>query len=246
MKKPISIILAIMLVLVIVLASNPLQAQAKPNPTPTPAKTNPLIAGGSWSTGSSVDAAALAASAPTWLQLLADGVKVTEAGEICHALRGGQFGWVGQIMQYKAGKWVKLATTNDWVPDKEGEFMSCAQAPSAGTYALFGYWIRPVGYVDPVEAPTCSAAAWTFYYGNADIDQFYNIVVENLDLPDGTLLTFTFVSKDAGVTVQNLVETAIVSGGKAEFSDTLEFTIGTLTFKLSAPGCEREFSMGMA
>lgn len=26
--------------------------------------------------------------------------------------------------------------------------MACAQAPAAGTYALFGYWIRPIGYME--------------------------------------------------------------------------------------------------
>jgi len=142
MKKSVSIVLAIMLVFGIILASAPLDAQAKPLQPVTPVTpvTNPLIAGGSWSTGSSVDVSALAATAPTWLQLLADGVKITEAGKICHPFRGGQFGWVGQIMQYKDGKWVKLTTTNDWVPNKEGEFMSCVVAPAAGTYALFGYW----------------------------------------------------------------------------------------------------------
>jgi hypothetical protein len=245
MKKSISIVLAIMVVLALLLVNAPHQAQAKQMKTETPVP-NTLIADGSWNTGTNLDVSVKAASAPTWLQLLADGVKVAEAGKICHPLRGGQFGWVGQIMQYIDGKWVKLATTNDWVPNKEGVFMSCAQAPAAGTYALFGYWIKPAGYVESVDAPTCSTAEWTFYYGNSDFDQFYNIVAENLDLPDGTVLTFTFVSKDPGVIVQNLVETAIVSGGKAEFSDTLEFTIGTLTFKLSAPGCERTFSMGMA
>jgi len=55
-----------------------------------------------------------------------------------------------------------METTNDWVPNKEGEFMSCAQAPAAGTYALFGYWKKPAGYVEESEPPyDCSSIIWS-------------------------------------------------------------------------------------
>ncbi len=159
MKKTARLVLAIVFVLGIMIASSPLNAMAKSDELKT-STPNPLIASGSWTGGSSMDVSTLASSAPTWLQLLTDGVKVTEAGKICHPFRGGQFGWVGQIMQYKDGQWVKVTTVNDWVPNKEGDFMSCAQAPAAGTYALFGYWKRPAGYVESTGFD-CNTLDWT-------------------------------------------------------------------------------------
>ena len=162
MKKTVRIVLAILFVLGIMIASAPLNALAKSDKGPGGETPNPLIAGGTWTTGKGVDVTTQAGSAPNWIQLLANGVKVTEAGKICHPFRGGQFGWVGQIMQYQNGQWVKLETTNDWVPNKEGEFMSCAAAPAAGTYALFGYWKRPTGYAES-KAPIvvdCDTITW--------------------------------------------------------------------------------------
>ena len=251
MKRSVSIVLAIALVLGIVLASNPLQAQAKPNPTPTPANISPLIAGGSWSTGSTTDVAAFTASAPSWLQLLAGGVKVTEEGKICHPFRGGQFGWVGQIMQYKESKWVKLETVNDWVPNKEGEFLSCAQAPAAGTYALFGYWKRPAGYVDPIQT-VCnySTEGWSRSFDNLHEDGRFNLYVSDLPFPDGTVLTFSVDLLGDGVNVKDgdtdlidvTTETAIVNSGSVSFTSHITFSgSGNLTYTLSALGCSRQF-----
>ncbi len=85
--------------------------------------------------------------APSWLQLLTDPVKVTTPGEICHDFRGGQFYWKGEIRQLKDSKWVKIPSTAGWVPTTEGIYMICADAPSAGTYALFGYFDPPPGVV---------------------------------------------------------------------------------------------------
>jgi len=241
MKKSVSIILVTILVFGIVLASAPLQVQAKPLESVTP---NPLIAGGSWTSGSEADVAALVGSAPTWLQWLANGVKVIEAGKICHPLRGGQFGWVGQIMQYKNGQWVKLATTNDWVPNKEGEFMACAQAPAAGTYALFGYWIRPAGYVEePSSSCSYSTAEWTASWENFNEDAFKNIIINNLTLPDGTVLTFsrgTLIGLIDGVPAS---DSATISLGTASFSDTISEDGGSVTFTVSALGCSKEFTL---
>ncbi len=157
MHKKFRLVLAILFVFGILLVNGPDQAQAKKLDPVVP-----VIAAGSWTTGSVVDISKLASSAPGWLQLLStDGVKVTVKGQICHPLRGGQFGWVGEIRQYKDGRWVKLATTNDWVPNKEGEFMACAQAPDAGTYALFGYFIEPPAKAVEQAAFDCSAVTWS-------------------------------------------------------------------------------------
>ncbi len=188
MNKNARIVLAILFVLGLVLMSAPHQAQAKEN------EISPLIAGGSWTAGQAVDVTTLAAKAPTWLQLLTNGVRVTEAGKICHPFRGGQFGWIGEIRQYKSGEWFKLKTTNDWVNGTEGQFMSCAEAPAAGTYALFGYWIRPAGYVVADGAPgfDCNTIEWGEIYVGAD----GNILISGSgsNLPDGTRFYYTVVS----------------------------------------------------
>lgn len=80
------------------------------------------------------------ALAPATLTLLTWGIKVTTAQTICHPFRGGQYGWVGHISEFSEGKWVNVPTTNAWVPNKEGLYMSCAKATHAGTYALFAVY----------------------------------------------------------------------------------------------------------
>ncbi|NMC35140.1 MAG: hypothetical protein GYA36_22175 [Veillonellaceae bacterium] len=84
-----------------------------------------------------------------WYQLKADGLKIDGPAKICRPYRAGRFGWVGEIFQLVDGAWVKLPTTAAWVADAEGKFTVCAQAPAAGTYALFGYWVKPADYVEP-------------------------------------------------------------------------------------------------
>ncbi|MBA4384853.1 MAG: hypothetical protein C0410_08960 [Anaerolinea sp.] len=243
MKKTARLVLAIMFVFGIILASAPLNAQAKQIETVTP---NPLVAGGSWSTGSNVDVSTLAASAPTWLQLLTGGVKVTDAGKICHPFRGGQFGWVGIIMQYKDGQWVKLATTNDWVPNKEGEFMSCAQAPAAGTYALFGYWKRPAGYVEVVgtQAPTCNYSTDDWSAGQEDRDEngTFDIIISGLqsDLTGQNLSLL--VTNDPDDMLANDSYSANISSGSAQYVEVLIRNTGTVDFTVTVSGCSKAFS----
>jgi len=38
--------------------------------------------------------------------------------------------------------------------------MACAQAPAAGTFALFGYWQKPAGYDEPVKSLDCESLTW--------------------------------------------------------------------------------------
>jgi hypothetical protein len=85
-----------------------------------------------------------------WYQLKADGLKIDGPAKICRPFRAGRFGWVGEIFQLVDGAWVKLPTTAAWVADTEGKYTVCAQAPAAGTYALFGYWVKPEGYEEPI------------------------------------------------------------------------------------------------
>ncbi len=245
MKKNARIVLAVLFVFALLLMSAPLPAQA------IESEINPLIAGGSWMGGTDVNVTTLAAKAPTWLQLLTNGVRVTEAGKICHPFRGGQFGWIGEIRQYKNGEWFKLKTTNDWVNGTEGQFMSCAEAPAAGTYALFGYWKRPAGYaVAPQIVCNYSTEGWSQSLDNMHEDGRFNLNVSNLPFPNGTVLTFSVDLKGDGVNVKDgdtdlidvTTETAVVNSGSVTFTSHITFDgSGNLTYSLSALGCSRQF-----
>lgn len=74
------------------------------------------------------------------LQLMSPALVTNGPVKVCYDFRGGQFGWNGQIRMLVGGEWVSLATTQVWTPDKEGKMMACAEAPAAGTFALFAYW----------------------------------------------------------------------------------------------------------
>ncbi len=97
----------------------------------------------SWNTGTAVEINLKTNPAPSWLQLFSMGVKITDEAKICHPFDRGLNDWIGEIYQLKDGQWSKLPTTLAWVPNKEGHYTACAQAPSAGTYALFGYYKNP-------------------------------------------------------------------------------------------------------
>ena len=106
-------------------------------PTLTPTPTPDLS--GNWNIGTEIDVDIIKNPAPSWLQLLSKGVYVAHKTEICHPFNFGLHGWVGEIRQLKDGKWIKIATTSEWLPSTEGIYSACASAPEAGTYALFGY-----------------------------------------------------------------------------------------------------------
>jgi hypothetical protein len=136
MKKGFSVLFVLVMVLSFVLVSPVKQAAA--------ISIIDGVADGDWSTGTGVSVDLSAAPAPAWLQLMDKGVTLPAAVTVCHPFRGGQFGWVAEIRQLVDGKWVKLATTLTWVPTTEGKLFVCADAPAAGTYALFAYYPLPV------------------------------------------------------------------------------------------------------
>jgi hypothetical protein len=88
---------------------------------------------------------------------MSDGLHVSGATQICHPFRGGQFGWNAQIQLQNGSSWLPIATTTEWVPDVEGQLMTCANVSVAGTYAIFGGWVRPANW------PTCPPANATYY-----------------------------------------------------------------------------------
>lgn len=181
MKKGLQICVAIIIVLCIGWVNAPQAVEAK----------DTKVAEGVWNTGTEVDVDALV---PAELNLLTKGVKITKAGLICHPFRGGQFHWVGEIRQLKDSQWVKLPTVLDWVPSTEGVFTACAQAPAAGTFALFGYYNGPLEIARDIPSGNpvdCSTVEWLsalipvvseherFYY----FTYFFNI-------PIGTPVTY--------------------------------------------------------
>ncbi|MHB8089494.1 MAG: hypothetical protein ACYDH2_14735 [Anaerolineaceae bacterium] len=148
MKKTISVVAGLVLLFALVFVSIPNNVQAGYS------VTKQSIAAGEWNTGTMVKVDLTAAPAPEWLQLMTtDAVVLEEPTKICHEFGGGKFHWVGEIRQLKDGRWIKLETTNGWVPDEEGTYLSCAQAPSEGTYALFAYYYCPPDLFCATEAP---------------------------------------------------------------------------------------------
>ena len=76
-----------------------------------------------------------------WMRLMSNGVHLTTVGatSLCHPFPGAQNGWEGAIYLQNGNSWFALASTTEWVPDEEGQLMTCTLAPMTGTYALFGY-----------------------------------------------------------------------------------------------------------
>jgi hypothetical protein len=137
--------IAFVLVLTLFFVSVPGKVVAKPH--------HPVqeVAPGSWTwtagvNGSEVQQDTLTTPAPTWRVILTKGLVLSGPAKICHEFTGNQNGWMGDIYLLSGDSWTKLATTVDWVPTIEGHLMACAQAPAAGTYALFGYWEKPADW----------------------------------------------------------------------------------------------------
>lgn len=111
-----------------------------PIPTPVPAP----VLNWTWNkgivSGEEVPMWKLTSIPHSWEQLMSKGLKIDAADKICWPFREAQFGWTGRIYQQTGETWTPLATTLTWTPNDEGKSQACAKAPSAGTYALFGFW----------------------------------------------------------------------------------------------------------
>jgi len=156
MKKGSILVIALVLILGLVLVQAPRDASASTG----------NIGSGAWIlpdspanfTTTNVDLAAQ--SAPGWLQQFSEGITILSADKICYPFRNGQFFWVPQILQLQNGVWTKIATTKETLSQEDGAFIfACSEAPSAGTYALFGYYDGPIEPKDfftqvPTDAPT--------------------------------------------------------------------------------------------
>jgi hypothetical protein len=210
-KELTRVAIALLLVLGFAFSIAPHAVQAKD------AEPNTGIAGEGWTTGTGVDVSNLTNGIPVWLQLLStEGVSLTAASQICHPLRGGQFGWVGEIWEYKNDRWVKLDTTNGWVPSVEGNYMSCAKAPEAGVYALFGYYVQPA-YVAPqhhVKPPfDCSTLNWDVHVQYV-LPSAYEVSGTVTGLPEGTEIDMIIdPSKSNPDTISGVTWVRVGAGG---------------------------------
>lgn len=139
MKKVITAALVVIFVLTLTAVFVPTTAQARWIEPPK-AKPDP-----NWSAGTATDIDLTLNPAPyNWLQLMGKGVVLTAPGELCREFREGKFGWTAFIYQLVGSTWVKLPTTQGWLNGAESVYTACAQAPAAGMYALFAYFIPPM------------------------------------------------------------------------------------------------------
>lgn len=117
------------------------------------ADTSSTLAPGEWQVPAPVIGTVVsvtAVGAPSYLQLITNGIKISAPAKICHQFTGAGFDWVGEIRQLVDKTWVKVKTTTALVPATgEGVYTACAQANKVGTYALFAYYHVAVDVVAP-------------------------------------------------------------------------------------------------
>lgn len=179
----------------------------------------------------------------TWMRMLGKGLKVTNPGRICHKFYGGRFGWTADIYHLVGGVWQKLPTTLGWDSNEEGNWVACATAPSAGTYAMFGYWTKPAGAKD--SSPSClyDTSEWTLdKFGMIFPEPELYLVGIVPGVPLDTPFTYTVIDGD-----DNLIITGSGSGvvGLSEGPNVVEFTdatisilgSGSVVIRLSGGGC---------
>jgi hypothetical protein len=233
MKKGVNVLFALVLVLSIVMVTSPQKVEAI-------SVVDPSLAEGVWSTGTEVMVDLTAAPAPAWLQLMAKGVILPAAATICHPFRGGQFGWTADIRQLVDGKWIKVATTQGWVPTREGKFTACAIAPAAGTYAFFAYYKVPDKVVDACNYSTASWDAGVFY--NGEVWYFY---AEVDNLPVGVMVTYDVVVPDFNLSVDSHGSATTYLDDPYVYADftanplSWEQSWTQVTLRISAEGCSK-------
>jgi hypothetical protein len=140
MKRFFLLTCALLLVVCLFQTGTPTKAQAK-------SISHLDIAPNSWSSGEEVTVDLEKYPIPDYFQLLGKAVKISELGIVCHDFRGGQYYWVPQVRQLKEGVWVKIESTAGWYPNEEGKYQVCANIKQVGTYALFGFFDPPEGWL---------------------------------------------------------------------------------------------------
>jgi hypothetical protein len=193
MKNWINLMFALVLVLGLFLISSPKSVSATLAEPPSPG-----IAEGDWEwtsadvVGEDVPMIKILTKPAPWLQLITNGLAIKSPAKICHPFRGGQFGWSGSIYKLMGETWTKVPTTIGWEPSSEGKYVACAQAASAGTYALFGYWVKPAGDVETPLVCAYDTSEWTGGY-YLESDNYYFYAQFPPDFPEGVEATYTLL-----------------------------------------------------
>lgn len=132
-----------------------------------PVSANPgsILATGKWYYPETITASevALKYGGPRWMQLITNGLKISEPATICHDFNGATLGtWEGEIRRLnRRNKWLPIDSY--MVPATgEGLYRICADTPMAGTYALFAYYHTPAD-----ESPRQTAEPITTISGNS-------------------------------------------------------------------------------
>jgi len=154
MKNRTRLVVTLVMALALVIVSVPGQAFALTKEPSTG------VASGPWEwtpsvAGYEIPMNTISITKSEWGTLLTNGLYLTSPAKICHPFEGNQYGWSGDIYMLSGESWNMLITSVDWVPTIEGKIMACAQAPSAGTYALFGYWTKLADWQSIEVSPTC-------------------------------------------------------------------------------------------
>ena len=244
MKQFQRIIIAVVFLVALVLAVNPFNVKAANT-------VQASIADGKWNTGTEVEVDLDTNPAPfNWYQLLARGVKISAPGKICHEFRGGQYKWIADIRQLVKGVWVKVPTTQGWQPSEEGLYMACAQAPAAGTYALFGYYTGPKEY-STEEPSACKYDTSTWYAESRSNEGDPDIrVYLSTDVPVGLPASFVVVPPVDSNYISPLSETTTTVFGKYDdvpnayfgnaVNDNGEWTI---IIRFTVGGCTKDLTV---
>jgi len=202
------------------------------------------IANGTWSTGREI---VIDVAYDAELQSFGKGVVVTAPTEICHEFSGGQFGWVAVIRRLVNNEWVNVPTTQGWIPNTEGKYMACAQAPSAGKYALFAYYIQPENAVQANEAPGLPACQGVTILGGVSNDSKANETFIRLTdftgITPGDAWTFEILSikdqDDIDVMVDTYTNDLVYDGDIVQYEKLLSVSaeVASLSMRVNTPTC---------
>jgi hypothetical protein len=250
MKKWINLTFALVLVLGLFLSGSPKSAYATIAEPPSPS-----IAPGDWEwtsadvVGEEIPMGDILTKPAPWLQLITNGLEIKAPATICHPFRGVQFGWFGSIYKLVGEKWVKQVTTNEWVPTTEGRIMSCAQVTSAGTYALFGYWVKPVVVEEepvvvveePAPLPKCTVSPFGNPIIHFALNRYYEIGTV-LQVPEENVLIRYEILNTNGLFSGDLTGSTLTdASGVASFIGNEFFFNGTggyvFTLRFYSPAC---------
>jgi hypothetical protein len=206
------------------------------------------VADGAWTTGTEVAVDLAAAPSPyPWLQQLGKGVVIDAPGTVCHPFEGGRYGWTADIRQLVGNTWVKVATTQDWVSGEESTYQACAFAPSAGTYALFGYYKLPDEAAADKKTCKYDTSAWTAEVVPNEGNVAFVVNLQD-GFPGGRAASFELLEVVAGFYSAPTSESATTfhsdtrDNSYAIFANEKTYDgYFTITFRFTVENCTKDF-----